>query len=332
MITGDFALLLNLASIASLGFILGYLLICVLCLTCNRLFDKTSVTSRKVLLWLVATAPWLVGFTTMLMFVPALTHDIRAGLDDAEHWHYPDVLQVAHWHHPDVFNPSSWHGILLFTTLMYLVILAAKKCVVVHRAGSSLCTLNAFSKAEKIDGVAFRVIDSRAPNAFTAGVLKPQCYISTALVNALDKTELAIIAAHEQAHIDHKDPLFKPLFSFLCDCFPKPVGRFLQSRYVLVTELLADKSTVKRYDAPDIAATLVKVARMQKAIPGMSGSAQFSHFGGDHLSQRVRHLVAADVEHHAVGSLLVVATALLLILPFSAVDQLHHLIEFIFSH
>ena len=63
------------------------------------------------------------------------------------------------------------------------------------------------------------IIDSSIPAAFTGGLIKPSCFISTGLMEQLGSDDIEIIIQHELAHSHYADPLKKWLFSFFSAYF-----------------------------------------------------------------------------------------------------------------
>ena len=89
------------------------------------------------------------------------------------------------------------------------------------------------------------IIDSSVPTAFTGGLIKPSCFISTELFKQLNEDEIAIIVQHEKAHIHYADPLKKWLFSFFAAYFVTQIKHRLIAMMSLAMEQDADTFFVK---------------------------------------------------------------------------------------
>ena len=176
------------------------------------------------------------------------------------------------------------------------------------------------------------------PAAFTAGLLSPKIYLTTALLEQVNQRELDIIVRHEFAHVKSRDPLFKVVFASFACFFPQGAKHKLIQQLTLLTEQLADSSVTATYDNLDVAQTLINVARMQRNLGvitnrlGCDGM-QTSHFGNDQTSIRVQRLVNPVLSSSwlAVGLSLVLIVSVPL-LTASTVDSLHHFIETFFTH
>ena len=324
MLMGNWAVALNLASIT---FLTSLTLVVLLSLAWGfsvKTIDTSSTQRRRTVLWLWVLAPWLLGLAAMLLLSPysqqsAISSPINA---------------VAHWHHFDVFHVGSWHGIALLMCLAFtgwLFCRTVRRLYLQQQKIRTLCSLSALH-AHSFRSAPVISLASDVPTAFTAGFLRPTCYVSTGLAKRLTESELDIVVQHELAHRQRRDPLFALFFAALSGFYPRSVATQLTGRYSLVTEQLADQKASQRHAAIDIASTLIKVARLQKASPSVFAGAGACYFGADNISQRVQHLLApcSSTPYPFLG-LLVLMVVLLTVSTFM-VDSLHHLIEFIFTH
>lgn len=77
--------------------------------------------------------------------------------------------------------------------------------------------------------------------AFTAGLFKPQIYISTGLKTKLNNNELNAVLLHENFHKKEHDPLKRYIANFLKQILPFLPGKnFLVESYDVLSELSAD--------------------------------------------------------------------------------------------
>lgn len=323
MLINDWAVVMNLVAIALLGFIISASLLSCVWLLLSRFIHLFSIKSQKLVMWIWVTGPWALGFITMLVFSPVFEQT------PMQAW----ISGVAHWHHLYVFQLNSWHGLSVALFIAFSVVLLNIKWRQLHGQSSSVQMLKAFSNSQQrtISGQRVIILDSDVPTAFTSGLIKPLCYVSRGLVEQLTEKELNIVIEHELAHVGKKDPLFKLLFAFFSAYYPKQLAHKLNGKFSLITEHLADQATVMKHSAEDIASTLVKVVRLQKAIPEYENSSTLSYFGADNIAQRVQQLLKPI--NRPIPLVIPIASMLILLcMTVLAVDATHHLIESSFSH
>lgn len=91
------------------------------------------------------------------------------------------------------------------------------------------------------------VFDDSLPQAFCAGYLRPQVYVSTATVDVLRPPELQAVLAHENEHRDQRDPLRTAAARVLGHAlFFLPALHKLVERYAELAELRADAAAVRQ--------------------------------------------------------------------------------------
>lgn len=103
-------------------------------------------------------------------------------------------------------------------------------------------------------GIADHVILFDAPAAaFTAGIVRPRIYVSTAALSDLAGDELEAVLLHERAHLLRRDPLRVSAARLIASAlFFVPLADELRRRFELGKELDADRDvvTVQRRVAP----------------------------------------------------------------------------------
>ena len=323
MLISDWAIAMNLVAIALLGFIISAALLSGVWLLLSRFIDLFSTGSQKLVMWIWATGPWILGLITMIVFSPIFEQTPM----------YAWISEIAHWHHMYVFQLNSWHGLTVILFVVFSVVLLAIKGRQLYWQSSAVQMMSAFSNSQQKNFGQQRVVvlDSDIPTAFTSGLFTPICYVSSGLINRLSDKELDIVIQHELAHVYNKDPLSKLLIAFLSAYYPKKLAHNLNAKFSLVTEYLADQATVMKHSAEDIASTLVKVVRLQKATQAYKNNPALSYFSADNITQRV-HRLLKPINRPIPLAIPVVSMFLLLCVTVSAVDATHHLIESIFIH
>lgn len=98
---------------------------------------------------------------------------------------------------------------------------------------------------------ALRAFDDEAPRAYTAGLLRPRIWISTALAAALTPDELDAVLWHERAHLMRYDPLRVLVARVIASLFVVvPWIRVQAARFEVAKELDADQAAVRAQRGP----------------------------------------------------------------------------------
>jgi hypothetical protein len=323
---GGLAVTLNLMSVALLAFFIGFVLLSLAAPLCFSKLCHFTFRTRKLALWLLATGPWWIGATCFAIFWPRIDNGLSAS------W----ISSFAHWHHEQLFTFTSWHGLQLLICSLILTWLLVVMAISSWRksvAMSNLLELSTPSKMAHQDSHKVYSLRLTIPTAFTAGLLSPKVYLSTALQKQVDAQELDIIIQHELAHVRAYDPLFKVIFALFCRFYPTPVNYILMQQYSLLTEQMADHAVTHSHDNLDVAQTLIKVAKLQYQLPVNYDNSQLSYFANEQISQRVYTLVS-PLEKTPVLALFVAIAALIGVplLAASTIDSFHHFIETFFTH
>jgi len=325
MLINEGAIILNLLSIALMGLLVATALMAVISPFTARLTALLSARAQKKALWLFVAMPWVASIACVLIFAPSL-FQIESPL-----W----LGKLAHWHHPSVFYLDSWHGATLVLFILGAAYVLARKVLNAVRHLNTLNILTQFSQGATRHwnvGQDVVVLESQTPSAFTAGLLRPKCYVTTGLIERVCETELDIIIDHERAHIRHKDTQKKLLFALLASLYPRPLTRRLNQLFSLASELLADARVSQSYCKFDIAQTLVSAAKIQRFLPGNVNPALVNYFIADDVEYRVRALVDPQRLRSFPWTHCLLVVVLTTILSSIGVDSLHHLIEAVFSH
>jgi hypothetical protein len=105
---------------------------------------------------------------------------------------------------------------------------------------------------------------------------------------------------------------------------PKKMAQVIQSHYVLATEKIADQHATTVSDGTDVAATLVKVAKLR--MMNFTGMGAY-FWDQNELNQRVHQLLSPTPNSvlRSVPSLLCVLIGS--VLSISLIDVLHHFFD-----
>ena len=153
--------------------------------------------------------------------------------------------------------------------------------------------LRAWRTRRELDAVSeladerIRVLPIDEPEAFVLGALRPAVYMSRGLLAMSDPRDLDAVAAHERAHELRRDPLARMVAS-LAFAFHLPgIAAALERELASAQEMAADVEAARAVgDAPQVAATLVRLARLRAHGPAFA----MGLFGSD-VEARVRNLL-----------------------------------------
>lgn len=156
------------------------------------------------------------------------------------------------------------------------------------------------------------------PNpAFTVGLMRPRIYVAESLASWLSPAQLAVVLAHEGAHVQRRDPLRLSALRFVgCLLFWIPALRRLAADVADEAEIQADDHAAGQVPLV-LASAILAVAEHASASArpaALIGTTGFT--GDDILERRVRRLVgeAPHVRTHVTRrSLLGAAAALALV-------------------
>jgi Zn-dependent protease with chaperone function len=320
MIEDISAVFLNVMAIAVIAFFIANLSVSIVVSLLAQKFLNMQVQSRKVVLWLLVTAPWLASVSIALFFFN----------DYISFTSLDTKLEYVHWHHMNIFKWLSWHGITLIIGMIFSLYIIIKKLSELYRHSNDLKSLTVLSKV--FDKEVFE-IEMPEVTAFTAGFRKTMCFVSTGMVKELTKEELTVVIKHEKAHAKNNDPLKKWLFSIFSGFFIPSISGRLKLHMTLAMEQLADSAVISgNITTPFIASTLIKVARLNASYSPVKSNDLIVNFGADVLEQRIYFLLG-QLELKPVNKSITTAFILLILcICLSSIDVIHHLIETVFTH
>lgn len=211
IITGQSATVLNLLTIAILGFVVATGTIGLLLRIYLAHANEYATAPRQSLLWLSVLAPWGIGGLTMLIFTPLVQNSVF----------FPWLMDIAHWHHPDIFELLSWHGVCLVIFCAWVAHLLFRGIIKLLKHSRHIALLSTFST--KQDSVIY-LLDSQTPVAFSTTYFcrgfKSIVVISNSLLSNLNQSEQQIVIQHELAHLKHGDPLKSGHLEYWFNAFP----------------------------------------------------------------------------------------------------------------
>lgn len=322
MIYGQWALVLNLLTIAVLAILVANVFVSIVIWSVKNKIKNYTVSSRKSLLWLCVLLPWFIALSVTLLFSPLFQSSAIFS------W----LSNLVHWHHADVYYLLSWHSISLVLFIGFSIHIVLSRFSLVLRNRHQIGLLRALA-VKKSDDVF--IIDSPIPTAFTGGLTKPKCFISSGLTHQLPSEDVDVIIAHELAHVHYYDPFKKWLFSCFTAYFMPNIKQFLSSMMAISMEQAADTFFVKNQkQAQNVASTLVKFTKLASkySIHTQYKNELFVHFCRYAIEKRVLHLLNdTHLKSFPIGITLF-CIVILTFISTTSVDSIHHAIEALLNH
>lgn len=317
--TGTSAIWLNVLTIGVMTFFITNLSVSVVVSILNQGFLNILVKPRKAVLWLLVLLPWLSAGLIAGTFLNSYLGSNPFELSNS----------FAHWHHMDEFDLINWHGatLLAFLSLLTYVLVHKARQFIKHQRQLNLLTSLSEARHDNV-----YQIPSPEVFAFTSGLFRRRCFITSGMIEQTNEQEREVILRHEQAHARMYDPLKKWLFSLLSLFFLPSLAKRLKLHMTLAMEQDADDQVLSEHLNPTIvASTLVKVARLNAGSPMMASNDLVAAFGADVLEQRVYFLLG-QLQLKPVNLLLTsVFVGLIFVISLSSIDGIHHLMEALFS-
>lgn len=205
------------------------------------------------------------------------------------------LVQLAFW----VFEPPNQHETSGLALPLMAAAGAALVLAVARRAWRGLRDTRALERAWRTSvarpatvpgwtGDAW-AIDTAFPVVAVTGVRRAELFVSRAVLATCTAEELAVIAAHERAHLAAHDNRSRLLF--LLAPGVGAAGAELEQRWNDTAEEIADLQARAAGDGLTLASALTKVARLAFS-PSPTPCLASALIGGDTLELRVRRLVA----------------------------------------
>ena len=258
----------------------------VLCLCATWFPWPKTMHHRQRMLWarLWLYAPLIGSF--LLLFSSFATGFIGFGSSD-------HCLSHAnhHLHHLCLVHPPHASGQWLAWLLPCLLLLSGFILVFgffrrTARLAGPIADLAAVSRPSKY-GKDVRLIDSDRTLAFTTGLRRPVILLSTGLLQKISPQTLAVILAHERAHLRRKDLLFSRFDGIVAALYPSAVALPILKQLSLAREQACDAvAAAKVGDGITVAQALTQVTRLKmKLIEGTIS------FNASVVEARVLHLL-----------------------------------------
>ncbi len=171
-----------------------------------------------------------------------------------------------------------------------------------------------------------RIIPTKEPQAFVLGLFRPSLYITQGLLSGPHSAHAKAVIAHEQAHMQRRDPLRRFVAELALCCHLPKISTWLGGQHSRSQERAADAlagHAIGNREA--VASALVALAKAHLHAPVPQSATAFS---GSEVSERVLLLLAppGSRDWPSVTALTVLATFALAMSALQA-DAIHHQIE-----
>ena len=291
--------------------------------TLQRVLARQVPARRARVLWWALAAPALcgIGYAVVTFATPAVLRG-WSGFAAACSGHGDSLWHACVWH-PSAHGDSPWVWAAMAALLGHAAWLGARALRGAWRARRSLSTMLRLSHRRSDTGV--HVIDAEQPLAVACGFGRGEVLLSRALVERLDRAQLAVVLAHEAAHLRHRDPLWRFAAQLLSGLHLPNTRRRLLAALELATEQRCDRAAAEAVGSRvTVAATIVAVERIFRGEvhPLQRHGAGFVT---SFVPERVQALLASEADPRVhVGPPL---AAVLLVFCLSSTGWLHHLTE-----
>jgi Zn-dependent protease with chaperone function len=300
-------------------------------LTRRRLLSILSCFSpaaRQRFIWSLVLLPWVLGvITAVLTLIPSIRHLMGLTLDHC--YSHSNHHEHLCWFHPADFFWLSWMGFCA----SFLLALAFWKCLqILHRLWQQSEHLKMLLRFADQSPDGNYILDSNIPSAFTAGLLAPKILLSRALIAALNTQELTIVERHERIHQLRRDPLQLWLLNVVLSVFLPAARRDLYAALELSLEQMVDAEVAGREGPTSVAATLIKVNRLNLHYLKHQAAVGQCSFGTAAVEERVQQLLKIDKGRRFPWCTFLLSWIGLMVIAIYCADGFHHTIETLLHH
>jgi len=280
---------LALASLAGIAFALATSLALELVWPgLRRGLDRRHPAARARMAWAVATAPGVAPIVLVgLCFAPGVLGWLGLHTDHCiHHAGHPHLCLV---HATARLTPEL--ALVLVGALALLAAVAGPPLRRLARVRRALAELRTGSARTLAPGV--HCVESQRPFSLTAGLVRGEIFVSSALVEALGPDALAVVIAHERAHARRRDGLRRVAAQALSWPLRPALRREVLAELAVTTERACDEAAARGVgDRVRVAEVIVTVERLLAAWPGAPAPGTLG-FGDSAVPTRVRALLAA---------------------------------------
>lgn len=240
--------------------LLAALLIALLFPVMTRWIRGLPPATRAAFLLTFACAPALGGLALLILTLsPSLSHLLGLGTDHCQvHGHHAHFCLV----HAPLLAGTDLERLILCAFGIVILFLGATVAIRFKRLQ---CVLRALLTARVRESTRnpYRVVDSPTAFALTAGLVRPEIYLSTRLLSQLSPAQLKVVLDHERTHCRRRDALRMFIAEFLSRLHLPPVRRRLLADLHLASEQACDEqAALSVRDRLRVAETILRVVRL----------------------------------------------------------------------
>ncbi len=205
------------------------------------------------------------------------------------------VVQVAFWRYEPAHSGERVGPLLVALAVVgaFLTLRAAVRLLAALRATRRLRRhWRAAARPLCVPGWSGRVyrVDAEFPVVAVVGVWRPELFVAARVAAACSPSEIAVVAAHERAHVAALDNLTRAAFA----ATPLPAGLSsrLEPAWAAAAEEAADLAARAEGSGVTLASALLKVAGLALPSPPPRTALASALIGAGGLESRVRRLLA----------------------------------------
>ncbi|HEU0030039.1 MAG TPA: M56 family metallopeptidase [Kofleriaceae bacterium] len=237
---------------------------------------------------------------------------------------------TGHGHHPHLclVHGGAWVEVPVAVVAVAMVgaYLVVRVCQLAWTAWTARGALREIAAVSREVEPGVFVASVTTAFCFTAGIIRPRIYVSSAIWDTLEADERAAMLAHERAHVRQRDLAWRMLFG-IATLFGAPIlARVVLGRWERATERACDRDATRVVQSDVVASALVRMSRLQ-----LAATAGMSFGGAAALDERVQALLADPAHDERLArALRGGAIAMFVIAIGSAAlgsDPIHHALE-----
>jgi len=254
-VTASLPLIWMLLVLVAAGWLAAFLAVRLSLSLCDDGRYEPAARVRRV--FLVALLPWIVPLAFLgAALMPAAgkafgliaDHCLSHG---ASHPHL--CLE-----HLPVIALTHWHWLVMGLLMAWFAYRVSRHVASERRMGFRLQTMASLARG----GGRMRILDMDECAAFAIHPGQPLILMSRGLIEKLSLRERRVVLAHEVAHLRHRDPARSRLLDRLLLLHERTAAVRLRRAWQQAIEERSDEAVAKRFGAEEVAATIVKVARV----------------------------------------------------------------------
>lgn len=281
---------------------------------------------HRALVWLAALPAFIAFALLLTVSLPSLVALIAPGADHCT------LHEDGHAHLCFRHLPSSGISVVftlcLVFSVSYCMLRAALALLELLRAMRVVNALAATGEERSDLGVT--VLETTRPVCLAAGLLHPRVLLSRGLLDSLSPRELAVILAHERAHVRRRDAAIAGMVRVLVSAHLPWVKRWLLRELEIAAEQSCDEDSARLLnDRLVVAATILRVERAAHRENAVLGVVSMG-FGAQAIERRVQALLSEPSPPRSLRAW-VMGFGLAVAIALSFANELHHVTESVLS-